>query len=465
MNSKQPLEFKVLRTLFTEIDKDGNGTLSRHELVEALKRLKLSHDEDDVDQLVARVKPKDIDAITFSEFAFFVTSREKEINDVFTTIDQDGNGLLSRSEIGVALDKVHMRYTAEELHGLFRRMDGNGDEQVSYDEFRNFVMLLPSVNIAAIWNSHIIHQSIDIGEDMTVPDDIRKQPDPWHILFAGGVAGAFSRTLTAPADRLKVIYQAGPVPQKGGLSASPSLASLSRQIYAEGGARAFFRGNGTNVLKIAPETGVKFFAYESLKEWICADSNNPVMHERFLSGAGAGAISQFAIYPMEIAKTRLALSERGYYTGVVDCLARTVRIDGIRGLYRGLVASVAGIIPYAGVDLMLYTAVRDAYTKRNPERKPGTMVILGAGAFSSVCGQVVAFPLQCCRTKLQAQGMKGRPILYSGLVDCFRKIIVNEGPTGLYRGILPNFMKAVPAISVSYVVFENVKSWVSKINM
>ena len=39
----------------------------------------------------------------------------------------------------------------------------------------------------------------------------------------------------------------------------------------------------------------------------------------------------------------------------------------------------------------------------------------------------------------------------------FRYILRNEGPVGLYRGILPNFMKVIPAVSISYVVYENVR--------
>lgn len=47
----------------------------------------------------------------------------------------------------------------------------NKDKKVSYDEFRQFVMLLPSINIRAIWNSHRVHRGIDIGEDMVIPDE------------------------------------------------------------------------------------------------------------------------------------------------------------------------------------------------------------------------------------------------------------------------------------------------------
>lgn len=42
----------------------------------------------------------------------------------------------------------------------------------------------------------------------------------------------------------------------------------------------------------------------------------------------------------------------------------------------------------------------------------------------------------------------------SGMVGAFRRIIQTEGPAGLYRGITPNFIKVLPAVSISYVVYE-----------
>lgn len=73
----------------------------------------------------------------------------------------------------------------------------------------------------------------------------------------------------------------------------------------EGGLQGLWRGNGINVLKIAPETAIKFAAYEKVKRLIVADKKDPLtMYERFCAGAMAGGASQTAIYPLEVLKTR-----------------------------------------------------------------------------------------------------------------------------------------------------------------
>lgn len=77
----------------------------------------------------------------------------------------------------------------------------------------------------------------------------------------------------------------------------------------------FWRGNGTNVLKICPESGVKFFAFDLFKQTVAVDPAAPLPHERFVAGAAAGAGAQALIYPLEIAKTRLALGAPGQCVG------------------------------------------------------------------------------------------------------------------------------------------------------
>jgi len=162
-------------------------------------------------------------------------------------------------------------------------------------------------------------------------------------------------------------------------------------------------------------------------------------------------ISQSVIYPLEITKTRLAL---GSYNGMFDCIRKIVVQEGFSSLYKGLTPSLMGIIPYAGVDLAIYSTLKERYAAQHPGSSPSGLTLVSFGLVSSSCGQVVAYPLQLVRTRLQAQGMNGSPLLYRGMVDCFTKTYNSGGWKGLYRGILPNFMKALPAVSISYVVYE-----------
>lgn len=82
---------------------------------------------------------------------------------------------------------------------------------------------------------------------------------------------------------------------------------------------------------------------------------------------------------------------------------------------------------------------------------PGVLVLLACATMSSSCGQIASYPLALVRTRLQAQVGSTKGDTMMGL---FKKIMINEGVRGLYRGIVPNFMKVAPAVSISYVVYE-----------
>lgn len=149
---------------------------------------------------------------------------------------------------------------------------------------------------------------IDIGEQLTVPPEFtksEKKSGEWlHHLISGGIAGAVSRTCTAPLDRVKVMLQV----HGKNMSVGKSLGLMVK----EGGIRSLWRGNGTNVLKIAPETAIKFAAYEKLKTLIQSDPSQIGTLERFIAGSLAGATAQTSIYPMEVVKTRLAVAKTGF---------------------------------------------------------------------------------------------------------------------------------------------------------
>lgn len=90
------------------------------------------------------------------------------------------------------------------------------------------------------------------------------------------------------------------------------LRTCLRSMIKEGGVISLWRGNGVNVVKIAPESAFKFMAYEQGKRFLKGNSSRELrIEERFLAGSVAGAFSQTLIYPLEVVKTRLALRKTG----------------------------------------------------------------------------------------------------------------------------------------------------------
>ncbi|KAA8584781.1 hypothetical protein FQN60_003475 [Etheostoma spectabile] len=338
-------------------------------------------------------------------------------------------------------------------------MDRDGTMTIDWNEWRDHFLFNPFHNMEEIVHYWKHSHMFDIGEQLTVPDEFSEQERRsglvWRQLVAGAMAGAVSRTGTAPLDRLKVFLQV-----HGSTSRGINLWSGLRGMVQEGGVVSLWRGNGINVLKIAPESAIKFMAYEQIK-WLIRGSKEGGslrVQERFIAGSLAGATAQTIIYPMEVLKTRLTLRQTGQYSGMADCARQIMKTEGVRAFYRGYLPNTLGIIPYAGIDLAVYETLKNAWLQRYcvDSADPGVLVLLGCGTISSTCGQLASYPLALIRTRMQAQALaEGKPKLT--MLGQFKHIISNEGVPGLYRGITPNFLKVVPAVSISYVVYEHMK--------
>ncbi|XP_072930813.1 calcium-binding mitochondrial carrier protein SCaMC-2 isoform X1 [Epargyreus clarus] len=451
-----------LEKLFSKLDNDGNGKIDIHDLSVALKELAPHINRSYAEKFLAKSGGKDAGDVTLSEFIHYVREHEKNLKLQFSHIDKNQDGKVDLEELISAFADLGIAIGRNEATNLLKRkaswpifwwMDQDGSLNISYDEWRDYLLLAPATDIHALIHFWRHSTYLDIGEDMNVPDDFTPSELQtgkwWRHLLAGGIAGAVSRTCTAPLDRLKVFLQVNPTRE--------NMAKCLAKMISEGGITGLWRGNGINVIKIAPESALKFAAYEQVKRLIKGEKkNHPLeIHERFMAGATAGAISQTVIYPLEVLKTRLALRKTGQYNGIVDAAKKIYAREGLKCFYKGYIPNILGIVPYAGIDLAVYETLKKKYINRYQanNEQPGMLLLLACGSTSCTLGQVCSYPLALVRTRLQAQekAAKGAEGTMRG---AFREIVQREGVRGLYRGITPNFIKVIPAVSISYVVYE-----------
>ncbi|KAM6170170.1 mitochondrial adenyl nucleotide antiporter SLC25A25 isoform 1-T1 [Rhynchocyon petersi] len=445
-------------------------------------------------QKIVQAGDKDLDGqLDFEEFVHYLQDHEKKLRLVFKSLDKKNDGRIDAQEIMQSLRDLGVKISEQQAEKILKSMDKNGTMTIDWNEWRDYHLLHPVENIPEIilyWKHSTI---FDVGENLTVPDEFtveeRQTGMWWRHLVAGGGAGAVSRTCTAPLDRLKVLMQV-----HASRSNNMCIVGGFTQMIREGGASSLWRGNGINVLKIAPESAIKFMAYEQIKRLVGSDQETLRIHERLVAGSLAGAIAQSSIYPMEVRgphgpgaravavggeteaeeqamkcfisshlvpqvlKTRMALRKTGQYSGMLDCAKKILAKEGMAAFYKGYIPNMLGIIPYAGIDLAVYETLKNAWLQRYAVNSadPGVFVLLACGTISSTCGQLASYPLALVRTRMQAQAsIEGAPeVTMSSL---FKQILRTEGAFGLYRGLAPNFMKVIPAVSISYVVYENLK--------
>ncbi|XP_044134682.1 calcium-binding mitochondrial carrier protein SCaMC-3-like [Bufo gargarizans] len=444
--------------LFSQLDANKDGRVDINELREGLEALGMRGCHN-AEQEILRAGDTDQDGqLDFDEFTKYLAEREKRLLIMFNSLDRNNDGHIDASEIQECFLALGVHINLTQAHKILQSMDRNGTLTIDWLEWRDHFLLNPLHNMEDVVTYWKHSSMLDIGESLAVPDEFSQKEIRsgtwWKQLLAGGVAGAVSRTGTAPLDRLKVLMQVHGT-RANGLSMLKGLMGM----IEEGGIRSLWRGNGINVLKIAPESAIKFMAYEQIKKLIRGQHETLRVRERFVAGSLAGAIAQTLIYPMEVLKTRLALRRTGQYSGMSDCARQILRTEGVRAYFKGYLPNLLGIVPYAGIDLAVYETLKNTWLQRyqtGSSPNPGVLVLLACGTISSTCGQIASYPLALVRTRMQAQAsIQGSPQL--SMVDLFRYIVAREGVLGLYRGIAPNFMKVIPAVSISYVVYENMK--------
>lgn len=342
------------------------------------------------------------------------------------------------------------------------------------------------------------HEEEEEDNDMIQSDVALK------FLLAGGIAGAVSRTATAPFDRLKIylitasrsdqtasaqladaIKGEGPktatdVKQAGKAAASKSVGVLGtavRSLYKDGGGlKAFWLGNGLNCVKIFPESAIKFMSYEMSKRAFAkyvdhvSDSRDISGSSRFVSGGIGGITSQLAIYPIETLKTRLMASQgekapldpitRKRLVGnelLFSTAKEMWKAGGLRLYYRGLTAGLIGVFPYSAIDMSTFEGIKLAWISYTGKEEPRTLALLAFGSISGSVGASTVYPLNLIRTRLQAAGTPAHPQVYDGFMDAVKKTYKREGVVGFYRGLVPTLAKVVPAVSISYVCYEKAK--------
>jgi len=252
------------------------------------------------------------------------------------------------------------------------------------------------------------------------------------------------------------------------------------KIWREEGIKGMFRGNGVNCVRIMPYSAVQFSSYEMFKQLFTnnytTEMDTPL---RLTAGALAGICSVCATYPLDLVRSRLSIIsasignaemvaqvQGGAATLIkqkeLGIVGMTIKVfkeeNGLRGLYRGIGPTAAGVAPYVGCNFAIYDLLKVYFTP--PDRPVSTVRKLACGATAGAISQTITYPLDVLRRKMQVTGMKDKvDFQYKNSFDAIRTIVQREGVRGLYTGLSVNLLKVAPSIGISFASYEATKAW------
>jgi len=273
----------------------------------------------------------------------------------------------------------------------------------------------------------------------------------------GGVSAAVSKTAAAPIERVKLLIQNQDEMIKAGRLASPykGIVDCFSRVVKDEGVRALWRGNLANVIRYFPTQALNFAFKDQFKRMFgfsqAKDGYWKWFAGNLASGGAAGASSLLFVYSLDYARTRLANdakaakkgSER-QFNGLIDVYRKTMKSDGVAGLYRGFNISCVGIIVYRGLYFGIYDSVKPVLLVGNLKDSLlgsfllGWCITIGAG--------LASYPIDTVRRRMMMTS--GEAVKYRSSLHCFSEIIKNEGPKSLFKGAGANILRGIAGAGV-----------------
>ncbi|KAL1625268.1 coenzyme A transporter [Diplodia seriata] len=341
----------------------------------------------------------------------------------------------------------------------------------------------------------------------------------WEYMFksgvAGGVAGCAAKTVVGPLDRVKILFQASN-PQFAKYTGSwTGVAIALRDIHHQNGLRGLFKGHSATLLRIFPYAGIKFLAYEQIRNKVIKNREQETPFRRFMCGSMAGTVSVFFTYPLEVIRVRLAFDTRqdarSTFSGIckkiyheappavnpagtqagsstvarvvtspVVAAASTVKHvtprSGLANFFRGFTPTMWGMLPYAGCSFLTHDTISDLLrhpsvaarttlprTERADDARAGhkpaqlkSWAELTSGGLAGFFSQTVSYPFEVVRRRMQVGGVVGDGHRL-GMMEVTQKIWLERGWRGFFVGLAIGYVKVVPMAATSFFVYERGK--------
>ncbi|KAL3633529.1 hypothetical protein CASFOL_022291 [Castilleja foliolosa] len=290
-------------------------------------------------------------------------------------------------------------------------------------------------------------------------------------LTAGAVLGGVVHTIVAPIERAKLLLQTqesniailagGPHRRFKGM-----VDCIVRTVREEG-VLSLWRGNGSSVIRYYPSVALNFSLKDLYRNVLRGNSRDGNFFSgpsaNFLAGSLAGCTTLIMIYPLDIAHTRLAAdlgrTETRQFRGIYHFLTTIHKKDGVRGVYKGLPASLHGMVVHRGLYFGGFDTIKEIMARESESDDVALWKRWIAAQAVTTTSGLLSYPLDTVRRRMMMQSGLERP-MYKGTLDCWRTIYRVEGFRSFYRGAVSNIFRSTGAAAV-LVLYDEIKKFMN----
>ena len=242
-------------------------------------------------------------------------------------------------------------YTEEGLRALWK---GNGT---------NVARIMPY--------SALQFASFDYLQQFTMPPGT--EDSTGHLLFTGALSGMISTFACYPLDLVRSILT---VQVDAASTKYTGIGHALTSIVRDKGVTGLYKGINATLMGIAPYVAINFTVFNQLKRRYLPDRSQTNYFDliNLSLGAVAGGVAATITYPTDVVRRRMQL--QGFnatgiptYSSSYDCVLKTFRAEGMRGLYKGLIACYLKVIPSMAIAFMTFERMRIVMGFQPPKKK------------------------------------------------------------------------------------------------
>jgi len=198
--------------------------------------------------------------------------------------------------------------------------------------------------------------------------------------------------------------------------------------------------------------------------------SNDTIGMKYLMCVAAAGVAEATTYPLDLTKTRLQLQgevaaggQQLRYRGMLNTALGIVREEGLFCLWRGILPALYRHAIYTGFRMSAYEEIRNTMNKKDARGNSAGFPLwkkVVAGMLAGGIGQFMASPTDLVKTQIQMEGkrkLQGKSPRVHGMVDAFRKILLESGIRGLWRGCWPNVQRAALVNLGDLSTYDSVK--------
>ena len=197
---------------------------------------------------------------------------------------------------------------------------------------------------------------------------MEKIPSWLQIIISASVGDSFGSLWLTPCEVIKSKTQAG---------LYPSARQTAAAIFKSSGLRGFYQGYVPALTRDIPFRCIQFTLFENGKRWYKNAMKGREIHplELLLVGAFSGIATAAVTTPLDVIRTRVMSQAPGapVYKNGLHCVMQTIKKDGPRGLFKGILPRCMLIGPSSAMFFFAYEASKAFFRTRRLNKSVDTL--------------------------------------------------------------------------------------------